>query len=144
VESIDFSKHYDVVAEAYDVDLKKGTVEHEAVEWSDATRQWLLIPRRVTKEKKNPETWDSISTNSGVLADDPFNDFTVTEFGKKNESSGFVGIRYIPGTGGQIFLALKYSKAEEVSTIAVYHVTGKEILPDTVVAEGFYNGLEFL
>jgi len=146
VEDIDFSKHYEDVAETYDVNLREGQVIHEAVEFSDETQKWLFIPRRVTKEKKNKETWDSISTNQGVFADDPFDDFTSTEFGTLNSKLGVVSLRYIPGTNDQFVLALKYGKDEgnSATKLAVYHVSGKEVMPETDVAEGFYSGVEFL
>jgi len=147
VTDVDFSKHYEKLAEAYEVNLRQGHVVHEAAAWSDLLNKWIWAPKRVTKDKRDNETWNKISTNEVELSDDKFEDVTTTKFGNLTETVGFKGLRFIPGTQDRFVLALKAGTDEEgnyISTLAVYDLKGTEIMPETKVADGTYSAVEFL
>jgi soluble calcium-activated nucleotidase 1 len=147
ITDLDFSKTYEEIAEKFDVKLGEGVVAHESAEWSDLLNQWLFIPRRVTKEKKNDETWDKLTNNVGILSNDKFTNLRTQTFGNVTEGAGYVGLRFIPETQDRFILALKAGKDEEgndVSTLQVLDIQGNEILPETKVADGTYSGVEFL
>jgi len=149
VTTLDWSKNYEKIAEAYDVQLKEGHVIHEAAAWSDFLAKWVFLPRRVTADKKDAETWNKLSTNEGVFADAQFNSVNKKQkLGNLTETSGVLGLRFIPGTQDQFILVLKGGEDEEgnhASTLSVLDLQGKEIMPETKVGDGtFFTAVEFL
>jgi len=168
VATTDFFHQFDEISKVFEVNLREGKriflpsglnlinansililgeIEHEAAEWDHFKQKWLFTPRRVTKQKKDAATWNSISTNRAVFVDDNSRDLEILELGDLNKNFGFVGLRYIPGTNNQLVLALKTGldkQGNQLSTLVVYNQAGMVVMPEITVAEGIYSGVEFL
>jgi len=54
-----------------------GYITHEAVSWSDSHKQWIFLPRKVSKEAFNEEEDVTKGSNVMILADENFDSIQV-------------------------------------------------------------------
>ncbi|GJD09783.1 Apyrase [Galdieria sulphuraria] len=124
IEHIDWSENYNAVRKAVGASFP-GYLENEAVLWSSRRRSWIFLPRRWSLEPY----------------DDEKNEF--------REEKGFSSARFVPGSKETLICALRTIEHEEKKAYATYMTifsieSGNVVLPDTLIGNQKYEGIEFL
>lgn len=123
-----------------------GYMIHESGVWSAIKRQWHFLPRRCSRDTYN-ETIDEVNgCNYLITADDDFKVVQAKEITRLEPKLGFSSFKFIPGTGDEAIVALKTTEFEgKTSTyISAFTTDGTVLLPDTLVENQKYEGLEFI
>ena len=71
---------------------------HEAVNWSEETRRWVFLPRRLGKERYDDVRDEHQGTNLMITADENFTDIRVSELGPLLPTHGFSSFKFLPGS----------------------------------------------
>ncbi len=158
VERQDWAAQYAFVRHLLGADAP-GYVIHEAVLWSDITKKWFFIPRRVSSEEYNDVADERRGTNKIVIVDEKFTKGEVVDI-KFPEGfdtlHGFSTAAFVPGTKDQHVAALRSVEencvggdenlCKQRTYITVFDVfTGDVLLGETEFdTDVKYEGFEFV
>lgn len=125
-----------------------GYLSHEAVHWDPETRQWLVLPRRASQTTPYSEAQDEVQgANVLLIATEMFGDITAVKIGQELDPTwGFSSVRTVPGTDGQILMALSVYEVDGVTKtrLVLFSVEGEYLLVEQVSDTTKFEGLEFL
>ena len=126
-----------------------GYMIHEAISWSPARRQWVILPRRVSKEAYDENEDERRGSNTVLLASEDFSKIEVRHITPLTPTRGFSDFKFLPGSKDQVIVALKSEENEEKQTqnsyITVFNLDGKVLMEETEIPGGMkFEGLEFL
>eukprot|EP00919_Chromeraceae_sp_WS-2016_P036740 GHVR01087245.1.p1 GENE.GHVR01087245.1~~GHVR01087245.1.p1 ORF type:complete len:240 (-),score=45.92 GHVR01087245.1:430-1149(-) len=127
-----------------------GYLIHEAINWSEVNKQWIVLPRRRSQDMYNENTDEEKGTNLGIFCSMDYNNCKVKLMGSlTNTRRGFSSFKFIPGTEEQLLLVLKSSEdkitGEQLSYVSIVTIDGVELLTDsTVPSKHKYEGVEFV
>ncbi|XP_008327764.1 soluble calcium-activated nucleotidase 1 isoform X2 [Cynoglossus semilaevis] len=123
-----------------------GYLIHESAAWSDTLQRWFFLPRRASNERYEEVADERRGTNLALSCSPNFKDIIVSRVGPLNPTHGFSSFKFVPNTDDQIILALK--SEEDAGNIATYitafTLDGRILLPETVIGDVKYEGLEFI
>ena len=122
---------------------------HEAITWSPARRQWVILPRRVSKEAYDENEDERRGSNTVLLASEDFGKIEVRHITPLTPTRGFSDFKFLPGSKDNVIVALKSEENEEEQTqnsyITVFDLDGRVLMEETEVPGGMkFEGLEFL
>ena len=105
---------------------------HEAISWSPHRKQWVVLPRRVSKKPYDENEDERRGSNTVILASEDFSEIEV---------------RHI--TTLTIIVALKSEENEEEKTqnsyITVFNLDGTMLMEETEIPGKMkFEGLEFM
>jgi soluble calcium-activated nucleotidase 1 len=154
VEHINWTDKYEVLRKATGASWP-GYMIHEAIEYDNIHRKWIVLPRRISSEMYDEKIDEIRGTNVVLILND---DFTVVErkftVGPHIPLRGWSTFKFIPGTKNDIIVALKTEEQENKATgkaiqstyITVFRLSdGAELMPQTPIPGGVkFEGLEFL
>ncbi|OQV14385.1 Soluble calcium-activated nucleotidase 1 [Hypsibius exemplaris] len=147
VVSEDWTNNYRAVQKNMGISYS-GYINVEAAGWSDELKKWVFLPRRASNIVYNDSTESLMGTNHMVICNENFTQFTDIIVGDKVPAEGFSSMKFVPETGGNVIVALKSSEdasSKFATFIMVFDITGKIILPKTLVLNDFkFEGLEFI
>lgn len=170
-EHVNWTVRYEAVRKALGIQ-SPGYIMHEAVLWSHERREWVMLPRRCSKEAFDSRTFDRKGCNKIVIANEGFSDLrSIVIGGLKDETSarGFSAAAFVPGSGEHVVVAVrtvelegeeadvsgvvgggkerrngKWARVTE-SYMSVFDVTTGDILMDEMkVSDLKYEGLAIL
>ena len=126
-----------------------GYMIHEAITWSPARRQWVILPRRVSKEAYDENEDERRGSNTVLLASEDFGKIEVRHITPLTPTRGFSDFKFLPGSKDNVIVALKSEENEEEQTqnsyITVFDLDGRVLMEETEVPGGMkFEGLEFL
>ena len=126
-----------------------GYMIHEAISWSPARRQWVILPRRVSKEAYDENEDERRGSNTVLLASEDFGKIEVRHITPLTPTRGFSDFKFLPGSKDNVIVALKSEENEEEQTqnsyITVFDLDGRVLMEETEVPGGMkFEGLEFL
>ena len=103
-----WAERYEVVRRALDA-TDPGYLIIEAVNWSDALRKWVFLPRRISKEAYNDVVDEKKGGNKIVLVDENFKKAEVVEISNmsKDPLRGFSSFAFVPGTKDRHMMAIR-------------------------------------
>lgn len=110
----DWSDRFDSIAKAAGV-VFPGYLMHEAVLWSEVRKEWVFLPRRVSKEPFDAEKNERRGSRIAITATEDFKTITVVEVkGLEDPTNwrGFSSAKFVPGTGDTVILALRTIEVE--------------------------------
>lgn len=141
----DWHKNYNAMRRATGHNLP-GYMIHESSMWSDVHKRWFFLPRRASRERYDDKTDEKKATNMMIIANEQFDDIEVRYVGIKNELRGFSSFKFVPGTNDQLIVALKSQEFEGniSSYLLVFTVDGEIILPEKLIGNFKYEGIEFV
>lgn len=81
-----------------------------------------------------------------ISADENFQEIKVTRIGKENPTHGFSSFKFVPGTDDLVVVALKSEEdgGKVASYILVFNIYGKILLPEQIIGNVKYEGIEFI
>ena len=125
-----------------------GYMIHEAITWSPVRRQWVILPRRVSKEAYDENEDERRGSNTVIFASEDFSKIEVKHITPLTPTRGFSDFKFLPGSKDQIIVALKSEENEEAQTqntyITVFDVNGKILMEETEIPGMMkFEGLEF-
>ena len=125
-----------------------GYMIHEAITWSPHRRQWVILPRRVSKEAYDENLDEKRGSNTVILASEDFSKIEVKHITPLTPTRGFSEFKFLPGSKDSIIVALKSEENEEQGTqnsyITVFDLDGKILMKETEIPGGMkFVGLEF-
>jgi len=131
---------------------------HEAIHFDARSRQWFVLPRKLSKTiKYNPVLDEQMGSNVLLIASEDFRHIETRTVGPLQPDRGFTSLRKVPGTEDH-FLAIKVREVgEDISSwITVFDTEGNMLLDQqadqNVDSDGFlpipddlkFEGLEFV
>lgn len=157
VAHVNWSERYDLIAKAAGV-VFPGYLMHEAVLWSAAQKEWIFLPRRVSKEPFDAEKNERRGSNVAIIVTEDFKTITRVEIkglGDPTGWRGFSSAKFVPGTGDSVILALRTIEIEsstspepgrETATfLSAFELpSGKLILREQSFTAKKFEGLVFL
>ena len=125
-----------------------GYMIHEAITWSPHRKQWVILPRRVSKEAYDENLDEKRGSNTVILASEDFSKIEVKHITPLTPTRGFSEFKFLPGSRDSIIVALKSEENEEQGTqnsyITVFDLDGKILMEETEIPGGMkFEGLEF-
>ena len=125
-----------------------GYMIHEAISWSPVRRQWVILPRRVSKEAYDENEDERRGSNTVIFASEDFSKIDVKHITPVTPTRGFSDFKFLPGSKDRIIVALKSEENEEAQTqntyITVFDVNGKILMEETEIPGMMkFEGLEF-
>ena len=125
-----------------------GYMIHEAITWSPVRHQWVILPRRVSKEAYDENEDERRGSNTVIFASEDFSKIEVKHITPLTPTRGFSDFKFLPGSKDQIIVALKSEENEEAQTqntyITVFDVNGKILMEETEIPGMMkFEGLEF-
>jgi len=142
----DWKPQYDLMRKVTGT-LPPGYLLHEAISWVPSTQSWLILPRRVSKEKYDATKDEYRCSNIGIQANAEFSSLNVLEnIGELTNTRGFSSVKFVPHRENEIIVL----KTEEVggtsSYVMVYDLKTKQVLmPETLIPAPIkFEGVEFL
>ncbi|KAK8789637.1 hypothetical protein WA171_001728 [Blastocystis sp. BT1] len=125
-----------------------GYMIHEAITWSPVRRQWVILPRRVSKEAYDENEDERRGSNTVIFASEDFSKIEVKHITPLTPTRGFSDFKFLPGSKDQIIVALKSEENDEAQTqntyITVFDVNGKILMEETEIPGMMkFEGLEF-
>jgi soluble calcium-activated nucleotidase 1 len=129
-----------------------GYLWHEAVHWDPRTRKWIFLPRkRSVHDQYDPVSDAEKGTNLLIIADEHFQNISVSEIGPLDPLYGFTSVRKVPGTE-DLYMALKVKEIERAdvrqthTVLTVFDLSGNfhTSPPFIEVGDLKFEGLEFL
>ena len=148
VEHADWTARFEKLREVTGTQFP-GYLIHEAVAFSEATREWVFLPRRESTLAYNDAEDERRGTNLILTANEDFSKVDARRVGKLTAERGFSSLKFLPGTGDRVVVALKSAENAEAGTqqsfiTAFDRTTLRVLLPETPVPGGFkFEGLEF-
>lgn len=123
-----------------------GYLIHESAAWSDVLQRWFFLPRRASKERYEEMADERRGTNLALSCSADFRDILVSRVGPLNPTHGFSSFKFVPNTDDQIVVALKSEEdGERVATyITAFTLKGRILMPETLIGDVKYEGLEFI
>ena len=126
-----------------------GYMIHEAISWSPARRQWVILPRRVSQEPYDENEDERRGSNTVLLASEDFSHIEVRHITPLTPTRGFSDFKFLPGSKDEVIVALKSEENEEQQTqnsyLTVFNLDGSVLMDETEIPGGMkYEGLEFL
>jgi soluble calcium-activated nucleotidase 1 len=116
------------------------------------TRKWIFLPRkRSLNEQYNPVSDAEKGTNLLIIADEHFQNISVSEIGPLDPLYGFTSVRKVPGTE-DLYMALKVKEIERAdvrqthTVLTVFDLSGNFHTSPPFIEVGAtkFEGLEFL
>ena len=125
-----------------------GYMIHEAIMWSAIRRQWVILPRRVSKEPYDEKEDEKRGSNVVMLASEDFSSIEVRHITPITPTRGFSEFKFLPESNDEIIVALKSEENEEQQTqnsyITVFDLEGHILLSESVIPGNHkFEGLEF-
>jgi soluble calcium-activated nucleotidase 1 len=121
---------------------------HESANWSSHHKKWFFLPRRASKEAYDEVLDENRCGNILIQADKHFKNIKITKIGELNTKRGFSAFRFIPNTQDYFIIATKTEEdpitKNMKSYITVFDIDGKVRLPDQLIGENKFEGIEFL
>ena len=126
-----------------------GYMIHEAISWSPHRKQWVILPRRVSKKPYDENKDERRGSSIVVLASEGFSEIGVRKITKKTPTRGFSDFKFLPGSKDNIIVALKSEENEEEKTqnsyIMVFNLDGTMLMEETEIPGMMkFEGLEFI
>ena len=125
-----------------------GYMIHEAVSWSDVHKQWVILPRRVSKEPYDEVEDERRGSNLVLLASEDFDQVEIRHITPLTPTRGFSEFKFLPKSDDTIIVALKSEENEEMQSqntyITVFSLNGDILLEETAIPGNHkFEGLEF-
>ena len=125
-----------------------GYMIHEAITWSPYRKQWVILPRRVSKEAYDENKDERRGSNTIIFASEDFSHIEVKHITPLTPTRGFSEFKFLPGSQDRIIVALKSEENEEKGTqntyLTVFGVDGTLLMKETEIPGGMkFEGLEF-
>ena len=125
-----------------------GYMIHEAITWSPYRKQWVILPRRVSKEAYDENMDERRGSNTVIFASEDFSHIEVKHITPLTPTRGFSEFKFLPGSQDRIIVALKSEENEEKGTqntyLTVFGVDGTLLMKETEIPGGMkFEGLEF-
>jgi soluble calcium-activated nucleotidase 1 len=132
IRNEDWAERYELIRRATHTQWP-GYLLHEAIEWDDERRQWLVTPRRASTDMYDPDADEHMGTNLLVRVDEHFESAQVSRLGPLEPDWGFTSTSLLPGTGGRHLLTLKAFEVDghTATRIALFDIDTGESLLDT-------------
>ena len=126
-----------------------GYMIHEAISWSPHRKQWVILPRRVSKKPYDENLDERRGSNTVILASEDFSEIEVRKITKKTPTRGFSDFKFLPGSKDSVIVALKSEENEEEKTqnsyIMVFNLDGTMLMEETEIPGMMkFEGLEFM
>lgn len=109
-----WSDRFDLLGKSIGV-VFPGYLMHEAVLWSEARKEWVFLPRRVSKEPFDSEKNERRGAKIAIIATEDFETITSFEIRGLDDPTGCRGFstaKFVPGTGDRIIMALRTTEIE--------------------------------
>jgi len=148
----DWTDKYNLLREATGASYP-GYMVHEAIHWDPHTRQWYVLPRRVSSEPYDEKLDEKRGSNMLLIVDENWKFVKVVRVGDIIPERGYSSFKFVPGSTGTIIAALKSEEDEDKQTgqatqatyFTVFDLKGNELLPQTQIpGRHKYEGIEFL
>nr|ABI20147.1 35.8 kDa salivary protein [Phlebotomus duboscqi] len=146
VLSSNWKEYYDKMKSA--MNMPKGFIWHEAVNWSKKKNQWVLLPRKCSELPFDTETEETIGCNKIIIASENFQkinsiDIKGTPF---DPAAGFSSFKFLPDSDDQILIALKTieKNGKTATYLTVIDITGKVLMSDKIVNKDKFEGIVLL
>lgn len=125
-----------------------GYLIHEAIMWSEVRRQWVILPRRVSKEPYDEKKDERRGSNVVMLVSENFDSIEVRHITQATPTRGFSEFKFLPESNDEIIVALKSEENEEEQTqnsyITVFDLEGRILLSESEIPGNHkFEGLEF-
>lgn len=126
-----------------------GYMIHEAISWSPHRKQWVILPRRVSKKPYDENEDERRGSNTVILASEDFSEIEVRHITTLTPTRGFSEFKFLPGSNDNIIVALKSEENEEEKTqnsyITVFNLDGTMLMEETEIPGKMkFEGLEFM
>ena len=116
--------------------------------WSPHHKSWFFLPRRVSAEPYDEVLDEGRCGNLLIIASEDFEEIRVVEIGELNKKRGFSAYRFIPNTLDKFIIATKTEEDPETkkmrSFVTVFNIDGSILMPDQLIAENKFEGIEFV
>ena len=80
---------------------------HETGVWSPVRREWLFLPRRMSKEPYQDVRDEKKGANTIITADENFDNIKYFRVGTLTPERGFSSAKFVPGSQDNVVVALK-------------------------------------
>ena len=126
-----------------------GYMIHEAISWSPHRKQWVILPRRVSKKPYDENEDERRGSNTVILASEDFSEIEVRHITTLTPTRGFSEFKFLPGSKDSVIVALKSEENEEEKTqnsyIMVFNLDGTMLMEETEIPGKMkFEGLEFM
>ena len=126
-----------------------GYMIHEAIAWSPHRKQWVILPRRVSKKPYDENEDERRGSNTVILASEDFSEIEVRHITTLTPTRGFSEFKFLPGSKDSVIVALKSEENEEEKTqnsyIMVFNLDGTMLMEETEIPGKMkFEGLEFM
>ena len=143
----DWTKRFNKLREAAGCPYP-GYMIHEAITWSPVRKQWVVLPRRVSKEAYNEDEDERRGSNTVLLVSEDFSKIEVKHITPLTPTRGFSDFKFLPGSNDNIIVAMKSEENEEAQTqntyITIFSLDGNILLEETEIPGNHkFEGLEF-
>lgn len=153
VDHEDWTRRYQYMQEVTG-SVHPGYMIHEAIHWDAATRQWFVLPRRVSAEPFD-EKKDEVMGSNLVLV---FNE-DVTELarqfsvGPQVPTHGWSSFKFVPWTSNKVIIALRSMEIEDKATgageqatfVTIFGIDGEVFLEEQMIPGAHkFEGIEFI
>ena len=148
VEHEDWTDRFNKLREAVGCPYP-GYMIHEAISWSPHRKQWVILPRRVSKKPYDENEDERRGSNTVILASEDFSEIEVRHITTLTPTRGFSEFKFLPGSNDNIIVALKSEENEEEKTqnsyITVFNLDGTMLMEETEIPGKMkFEGLEFM
>ena len=148
VEHEDWTDRFNKLREAVGCPYP-GYMIHEAISWSPHRKQWVVLPRRVSKKPYDENEDERRGSNTVILASEDFSEIEVRHITTLTPTRGFSEFKFLPGSNDNIIVALKSEENEEEKTqnsyITVFNLDGTMLMEETEIPGKMkFEGLEFM
>lgn len=136
VQNVDWSKPYEKIKEALEIP-KEGYVVHEAMEWLDDTKEWVIFPRKIsTKEYETVNDEMHSGTNRYIVANEDFSKIEVKDVkGDVYLERGVSSFERIPNTNDlAIIKTVEHGKTQETYLEIVDYKSGEQKLAPILIS----------
>ena len=143
----DWTKRFNKLREAAGCPYP-GYMIHEAITWSPLRKQWVVLPRRVSKEAYNEDEDERRGSNTVLLVSEDFSKIEVKHITPLTPTRGFSDFKFLPGSNDNIIVAMKSEENEEAQTqntyLTVFDLNGNVLMEETEIPGKMkFEGLEF-
>eukprot|EP00917_Polyrhabdina_sp_WS-2016_P002444 GHVP01005218.1.p1 GENE.GHVP01005218.1~~GHVP01005218.1.p1 ORF type:complete len:374 (+),score=69.56 GHVP01005218.1:2202-3323(+) len=144
---IDWTENYTKMRAALGAE-HPGYLIHEAVLWKPTSREWIVLPRRVSKEPYVDSEDELRGSNKILICSEDFNQIRVLEVGSIDGRKGFSSAKFLPGSNETIVVAIKSEENSTTNTqnsyISVFDLNGKVYCEHIPLPHPMkFEGLEF-
>nr|QHO60714.1 salivary apyrase [Sergentomyia schwetzi] len=138
--------YYDKVRKAMKIP-DTGYIWHESVIWSEKNRQWVMVPRKCTKEPFSEETNEKIGCNKIILADENFNNIKIVKIKDQplHPAAGFSSSKFLPGSDDKIIVALRTveNDRETPTYVLIFDLEGNVLMKERKIESRKFESIEF-